>query len=474
MNLKSLCLIKAPGCMEMQFKRTLETSIEWVVPPKAPQECVIPWLCPWKGADKITFPACRWTYILAPFPFNGQDEKSSDEYGIDDVIPIVIEKIDAYTFAMPWKSDPNALTMAQILSVVVKWEKEGGPEVSERRKEVFARFGSSVDELVKKCNDGATKETITADELNDMLVMMDLLSRDARVSSPVFRRHRSSSVGGLIVGDGKSVGTRDFAKRGSQTSQLNPMARLHLIGANGLQPGVEHGSHTSQLDPAAAATPLVADPLAVSKVAVAAFPDVTTDGSNPLYSAAKKGHVKIVEKLIAASADVDKAETTHGYTPLYIAAHNGHIEVVEKLIAASADVDKARTTTHGRTPLYIAARNGHVEIVDKLIAASADVEKGKYTPLQVAQQKGHSIVALLLRDAVRPEAEHKWEQHWSAENRAIMWQHEDTFEQTNECPKGVMQLQMRVAPDRHRYTKDQFTAFYGGTVEWDESISSAI
>jgi hypothetical protein len=401
LNLKSMCLVKAPGCMEKDFERVLESSIEWVVPPPPPQECVIPWLCPWKGADKITIAACRWTYILAPFPLNGQDEKSSDEYGIDDVIPIVIEKIDAYAFAMPWKSDPNALTMAQILLVVEKWEKEGGAQVSERRKEVFASFGSSVDELVKKCNDGETKETITADELNDILVMMDLLSRDARVRSPVFRRHRSSSVGGLITGDGKIVDT--YAKRGSHISRLNPMAKMKSTGAKGLP-------RTAPAEPVAAS------------LDDTVTPDDAGLEANWFYE------------------DEHDASVQHG--------------------------------PHTLAELKQWMADGHFKHTD-LVRHGSDGKDVELLSAAFWVQGPHALAAV--KEWVADgHCEPKWVQQWSEEDQAIVWQNEDTLEHTNECPEGTTKLEMRVAPDRHRYTKDEFIAFYGDTVEWDESVSSSI
>jgi ankyrin repeat protein len=54
---------------------------------------------------------------------------------------------------------------------------------------------------------------------------------------------------------------------------------------------------------------------------------------------------------------VDQA-SNGGYTrtPLYIAAQEGHEAVVELLIAAKADVNKA--DKYGKTPLWSAAYNG--------------------------------------------------------------------------------------------------------------------
>ena len=57
----------------------------------------------------------------------------------------------------------------------------------------------------------------------------------------------------------------------------------------------------------------------------------------------------MVEQLLDAEADVNKAKTHTGATPLYTAAQEGHEGVVEQLLKAEADVNKA-TTDDGSTP----------------------------------------------------------------------------------------------------------------------------
>ena len=76
----------------------------------------------------------------------------------------------------------------------------------------------------------------------------------------------------------------------------------------------------------------------------------------------------------------------------------GHLPVVERLIAASADVDKAKTSS-GSTPLFVAAQNGHTATVAMLLKSGADKSLRGFrdqTPLEQAQLQGHAAVVALL------------------------------------------------------------------------------
>jgi len=88
------------------------------------------------------------------------------------------------------------------------------------------------------------------------------------------------------------------------------------------------------------------------------------EGWTPLSLAAKNGNLETVKTLIAAGADVNKAETTYGSTPLFMAARNGHLEVVRALVGARANLNKARKD--GLTPLSIANKHGRSSIVSYL------------------------------------------------------------------------------------------------------------
>ena len=74
--------------------------------------------------------------------------------------------------------------------------------------------------------------------------------------------------------------------------------------------------------------------------------------------------VCVVEKLIAAGADVDKAETNDGCTPLWIAAQDGHPAIVSKLLQHGAN--KAIRSWQNETPLEAAQRMNHAAVVTLL------------------------------------------------------------------------------------------------------------
>ena len=86
---------------------------------------------------------------------------------------------------------------------------------------------------------------------------------------------------------------------------------------------------------------------------------------DPLQTAAARGDVAEVRRLLAAGADVD-ATCDGGRTALFVAARHGRADVVRVLLAAKANVDSA-ATTDGATPLLMAAANGHLTVVQTLL-----------------------------------------------------------------------------------------------------------
>lgn len=138
-----------------------------------------------------------------------------------------------------------------------------------------------------------------------------------------------------------------------------------------------------------------------------------------LHLAARAGHVRLCELLIARGIDVNRtADGRWGGTALQVAAAHGHLDVVRALLAHGALVDGV--TWAMATPLMDAARNGHIDIVRTLIASGADIHREGLGLPQTALDfaiayihtgLGQAAVAELLRQhgAYRPYFErHDW------------------------------------------------------------------
>ena len=123
-----------------------------------------------------------------------------------------------------------------------------------------------------------------------------------------------------------------------------------------------------------------------------------------LIEAAEKGHIEVVELLLANPAiDVNK-EGSDGETALYVAVDNDRTKVVELLLANPAiDVNNA-DRFGGLTALYLTAYYGNTAITE-LLLAHPDIDPHKAdnrgeTPLQAAERRGNPEVADAIRKAI--------------------------------------------------------------------------
>lgn len=99
---------------------------------------------------------------------------------------------------------------------------------------------------------------------------------------------------------------------------------------------------------------------------------------NKLCNAVDSGNVQEVESLLAKGIDVNE-HRFDGHTPLHLASKKTNTDILDRLLAAGADVNARRATPDGATSLYYAAESGKLPNVERLIAAGADVNKGLLT-----------------------------------------------------------------------------------------------
>ena len=123
-------------------------------------------------------------------------------------------------------------------------------------------------------------------------------------------------------------------------------------------------------------------------------------GLTALQAASKGGYLELVDKLMAAKADVNaKAAEYSGRTALQAAAGAGHLEVVERLLTAKADVNAKAAEHFGRTALKAAAEAGHLEVVERLLTAKV-AEGDVRLALSDAKRNGDERLIKLLKSAI--------------------------------------------------------------------------
>lgn len=145
--------------------------------------------------------------------------------------------------------------------------------------------------------------------------------------------------------------------------------------------------------------------LEVVQILLAAGADVNKKNNdidgwrNPLYGAAEDGYVDTVQCLLDAGADVNSIGGKDRNTALLIAVKEKYLNVVQALLTAGANVNLFNK--YGESPLLCASDNGHVEMVQALLGAQTDVNKADnagQTPLIMASRKGHlEVVRILLK-----------------------------------------------------------------------------
>jgi len=107
---------------------------------------------------------------------------------------------------------------------------------------------------------------------------------------------------------------------------------------------------------------LVALPEETLDVLLAARADVNAgshrigESMTVLHVAARLGDESLLQKVLAARAHVNQVDSKLGFSALHLAARGKHLKVVELLLQAEAQIDQK--ASNGKTALELAKANG--------------------------------------------------------------------------------------------------------------------
>ncbi len=148
----------------------------------------------------------------------------------------------------------------------------------------------------------------------------------------------------------------------------------------------------------------------------------STDGTTALHWAVYNDDVRLVERLIAAGADVNAANDYRA-TPLSEAAVVGNVEVLRRLLAKRADVEAANADN--QTALMVLARTSNVQAAKLLLKHGAKVDnreqwRGQTALMWAAAEAQPEMVKLLVAHGADVNARsrvNEWERQVTAEPR---------------------------------------------------------
>ncbi len=131
------------------------------------------------------------------------------------------------------------------------------------------------------------------------------------------------------------------------------------------------------------------------------------DDGEDLREAVRRGEIEKVKKLLDAGVPVD-AKNRYGATALFFAADKGHLAIVELLVARGASID-AEDTFYGMTPVARAFDRKHEDValflLNRALSAKPLDKKSYDQILQEAKSAGFAKIVALLESTTRPADE---------------------------------------------------------------------
>lgn len=120
------------------------------------------------------------------------------------------------------------------------------------------------------------------------------------------------------------------------------------------------------------------------------------DGLTPLIIASGRGYIEIVQKLLAAGAQVNTADK-FGSTALIWAARKGYLQIIEELLNSGAELDAVGM--QASSALMLATRGNHIKVAEMLLARDPNVNIVDYNGLSalgIAAREGYTEIAAAL------------------------------------------------------------------------------
>ena len=177
-----------------------------------------------------------------------------------------------------------------------------------------------------------------------------------------------------------------------------------------------------------------------------------------LLVAVERGHLDVIDFLLAIGADIDGSHEALDITPLIMATLRQNLPLVKYLVQKGADVNPSTADGRSKSALCAAASVGNLEITEYLLKEGADLKaRDSYnmTPLAVAVLYNNTELALYLMekgaDVNVPDVESRTPLHHAVWNNNLKCTKHLVQAGANinyQGPSGVTALSMAVELDR--------------------------